>query len=94
MTVLFDKLGMSRKLEGEGKFTRLQAETLSDTLHDALGDATATKADLGNLKAELEAQIGLSEARMRAFIADVRTQILSFMIGIAIAAGIIQHFWK
>jgi hypothetical protein len=90
MTVLFDKLGMSRKLEGEGKFTRLQAETLSDTLHDALNEGAATKADVEGVKTEMR----LMGARLMTVIAETNLRTILWIAGLFVAAGIIQHFWK
>ncbi len=82
-TILFDKMQAARRLETEGKFTREQAETLAAVYHDAMTEAVATKTDLEILESKLSARI-----------ADARTQTIVAVIGMIIASGIVQHFWR
>lgn len=54
MTLLFDGLALTRRLETGGTFTRPQAEALVDGLHDALLTSVSTKNDLQDVKKELQ----------------------------------------
>ncbi len=55
MTVVFDKLAFVRRLEGEGTFSRAQAEALSEAVHGAVSEIVATKSDLAELRHEIAA---------------------------------------
>jgi hypothetical protein len=81
-TILFDKMLAARKLESDSRFTREQAETLAEVFHEAMTEATATKTDFE-----------LVEARLRAYVADVRTQIIAATAVLLIGSNVIQHFW-
>jgi hypothetical protein len=79
-TILFDKMRAARKLEGEGNFTRQQAETLSEVMHDSMSEGVATKADLDALGVELKASemalradMGLLRADMGVLRVDLKT---------------------
>jgi hypothetical protein len=79
-TILFDKMRAARKLEGEGNFTRQQAETRSEVLHDSMPERVATKTDLDalgiDLKASemaLRADMGLLRADMGVLRVDLKT---------------------
>jgi len=89
-TILFDKMQAARRLEGDGKFTREQAETLAAVYHDAMTEAVATKTDLEILSTRME----ILKSELTARIADARTQTIVAVIGIIIASGIVQHFWR
>ena len=52
----FDTLKFSTQLR-EGGFTQQQADTLTNSLQEALSAAVATKADLDQVKTELKADI-------------------------------------
>ena len=54
MGVVFDKLGFMRKLEGDGDFTRPQAEKLTEAFYDAVVESVATKQDVGDVRSELK----------------------------------------
>jgi hypothetical protein len=70
-TILFDKMRAARRLEGEGNFTRQQAETLSEVMHDSLSEGVATKADLDGAETALKADMGLLKADMGLLRADM-----------------------
>ncbi len=100
-TILFDKMQAARRLEAEGKFTREQAETLAEVYHDAMTEAVATKTDLHILDSKLTTRIDILESKLFARIAEIETRIaetqtrmITAMIGLFIAAGIVQHFWR
>jgi len=57
MSVIYDKLSFMRRLEGEGLFSRTQAEALTEAVHGALSETVCTKADLAALKSELKGEI-------------------------------------
>ena len=71
MGVVFDKLGFMRKLEGDGGFTRPQAERLTEAFYDAVVESVATKQDVGDLKSELKQDI----SGVKQDISDVRTEL-------------------
>jgi hypothetical protein len=81
-TILFDKMRAARKLEGEGNFTRQQAETLSEVMHDSLSEGVATKADLDALSIDLKAtemalraDLGLLKADLKAVESALRADM-------------------
>jgi len=71
-TILFDKMRAARKLEGEGNFTRQQAETLSEVMHDSLTEGVATKADMDALGIDLKATEMAIRADMGLLKADLK----------------------
>jgi len=71
-TILFDKMRAARKLEGEGNFTRQQAETLSEVMHDSLTEGVATKADMDALGIDLKATEMALRADMGLLKADLK----------------------
>jgi hypothetical protein len=71
-TILFDKMRAARKLEGEGNFTRQQAETLSEVMHDSLTEGVATKADMDALSVDLKATEMAIRADMGLLKADLK----------------------
>ena len=75
MTVLFDGLALSRRLEANGSFTRPQAEALVDGLHDALVSSVVTKHDLYDVKNELQAEIKAVKTGLQAEIHVVKTEL-------------------
>jgi hypothetical protein len=68
--LLFDTLRLSRTLRDKGHFTPEQAEALAEALGEAAQGDLATKADLANLEAELKADI-----------AEVKADILKWVVG-------------
>lgn len=75
MTVLFDGLALTRRLETGGAFTRPQAEALVDGLHDALVSSVATKSDLQEVKNELRVELKSVKAELKAEIQDVKADV-------------------
>ncbi len=55
MSVIFDKLAFVRRLEGEGQFSRPQAEALREAFHQAMSETVATKSDLAEIRHEISA---------------------------------------
>ncbi len=83
-TILFDKMRAARRLEGEGNFTRQQAETLSEVMHDSLSEGVATKADIDALGADLKAtetalkaDMGFLRAELKADMSSLRADLKS-----------------
>jgi uncharacterized protein involved in exopolysaccharide biosynthesis len=76
-TILFDKMRAVRKLETEGQFTRQQAETLSEVMHDSMAESVATKSDLNEVETSLKADIAAVESALKANIAAVETSLKS-----------------
>jgi len=64
-TILFDKMRAVRKLETEGQFTRQQAETLSEVMHDSMTESVATKADLVAVESALRSDIVSMESALK-----------------------------
>jgi hypothetical protein len=84
--ILFDKILTVRKLEGEGQFTRRQAETLSKVMHDAMSAGVATKsglsltesalrADSEALKSDLKAEIGAVRHDLKVLETTLRSEL-------------------
>lgn len=61
MSVMYDKLLFMRRLEGEGLFSRPQAEALSEAFDQAVSESIATKSDL----AEVRHEIGLMRSELK-----------------------------
>jgi flagellar motility protein MotE (MotC chaperone) len=70
--ILFDKILTVRKLEGEGQFTRRQAETLSKVMHDAMSAGVATKSGLSLTESALRADSEALKAEIGAVRHDLR----------------------
>lgn len=51
--VIFDTLGLARRLRDRAGFRPEQAEEAAQAIADAMSDQVATKADLADLKADL-----------------------------------------
>ncbi len=82
MSVVFDKLSFVKRLEGDGSFTRPQAEALSDAFHQAVSETVATKADVGEVRVEVAAlrvdlthEIAAVRTELKQDIAAVRVEI-------------------
>jgi hypothetical protein len=71
-TILFDKMHAAHRLEGEGNFTRQQAETLSEVMHDSLAEGVATKADIDVLSVDLKAMETTLRADMGILKGDLK----------------------
>jgi uncharacterized protein with HEPN domain len=71
VTVAFDKLAFVRRLEAEGHFSRSQAETLSEALHQAVSETVATKADLAEIRHEMAGM----RAELTHEMATMRTEL-------------------
>ena len=64
MGVVFDKLGFMRKLESGGAFSRPQAESLSEALHDAVAESVATKQDVTEQGQQLRHEMAILRAEL------------------------------
>lgn len=90
---MFDTLKFVNRLKAAG-VPEAQAEAFSDAFKEAQGEAElATKADIAEVKHDIEALRLATKADLRAEIADVRTEIermgrviIMWMVGIAIGA--------
>lgn len=49
----FDKLSVIHRLEAGARFTRPQAEALSEAVHQAMSTSVATRSDLSDLRHEV-----------------------------------------
>ena len=75
----FDTLKFSTQLR-EGGFTQQQADTLTNSLQEALSATVATKADLDQAKTELKADI----ATLREDVAKGFQDVYKFMLASAL----------
>lgn len=73
-TVTFDKLSYSQTLRSGG-FTSEQAETSAHALDSALRDSVATKADLGNLKVDIDQRFTAVEHKIDGSVAALEHKI-------------------
>jgi hypothetical protein len=91
-TILFDKMRAVRRLEGEGNFTRQQAETLSEVMHDSLSEDVATKTDLDASETALRADMGALRAELKADMSSLRADLKSevAVLGAKIAESKVQ----
>ncbi len=67
----FDTLKFSTQLR-EGGFTQQQADTLTNSLQEALSATVATKADLDQVKTELKADLDQVKTELKADIVILR----------------------
>ena len=92
MGVLFDKLGFMRKLEGDGDFTRPQAEKLTEAFYHAVVGSVATKQDVGDVRSELKevrSDLKQNVAALRSDMALLRNEIETEIAQLRIwAAGV------
>jgi hypothetical protein len=58
MSVIFDRLSFVRRLEADEKFSRAQAEALSEAFYEAASDTLASKEDMNVLRLELKLWTG------------------------------------
>ena len=72
--VTFDKLSYSQTLRSGG-FTPEQAETSAHALDSALRDSVATKADLENLKADIDQRFTVVEHKIDGSVAALEHKI-------------------
>ncbi|WP_026605771.1 hypothetical protein [Methylocapsa acidiphila] len=75
--ILFDTLRLSRTLRDKGHFSAEQAEALAEALGEATQGDLATKGDLRETEAHLNAKI---EA-VKADIAEAKADILKWVVG-------------
>lgn len=75
MGVVFDNLGFLRKLQGDGGFSRPQADRLAGAFYDAIVESVATKQDLGDVRVALRDDIVALRTEMTAEISGIRTEI-------------------
>lgn len=75
MTVVFDKLAFTRRLEQGGTFGRDQAEALSDAFHDAVMETVATKQDVEGVQTGLKHEITEFRTDVKHEFAAVRAEI-------------------
>ncbi len=78
MAVVFDKLAFVRRLEGEGAFSRGQAEALSEALHQAVNETVATKADVAEVRHELADARAELKHELRELRAQMGTRSVSY----------------
>jgi hypothetical protein len=76
MTVAFDTLKLADRLEAAG-MTPAQARGTASALAETMTGAVATAADIAAIRAEIRE----SELRLRTEIADLRSDILKWVIG-------------
>jgi hypothetical protein len=76
MTVAFDTLKLADRLEAAG-MSAAQARGTAAALAETMTGAVATASDVAALRAEIRE----SEIRLRAEIADLRSDILKWVIG-------------
>ncbi len=91
MGVVFDKLGFMRKLEGDGDFTRPQAEKLTEAFYDAVVESVAPKQGVGDVRSELkEVRSDLKQdiAALRSDIGLLRNEIKTEIAQLKVWAGV------
>lgn len=86
-TITFDTLKLARKLEAAG-FPQRQAADTAEALADSLGEVSdlATKADLAELRAGLQADMAELRAEIRAELNTHLRWLIGTMIGVAALA--------
>ncbi len=90
-TVLFDTLEAAKKLEGAG-FNPAQTEVLVQTIHHAVNENVATKADLKELGTKTETDLNRVETNLRADM-----NLLRWMVGFNLAltaAGVVALLFR
>ena len=75
MTVIFDKLRFSKRLEADNSFDRRQAEALTEALHDAISEGIATKQDVSDATALLRHEIVSTKAELRHEMAVMKAEL-------------------
>ena len=75
MTVVFDKLRFSKRLEADSAFDRRQAEALTEAMHDAVTEGVATQQSLDSAVVALRREIAESAASLRLEIAALRLEM-------------------
>lgn len=74
--VAFDTLKMARTLRDQAKLSSEQAEGIAGAMAEAMSASElATKADLGDTKAEIKADIAEFKAEVKAEIAEFRAEL-------------------
>ncbi len=84
-TLVIDTLKLARRLEAAG-FAREQAIGAAEAISEGIGEALGTREYLDHRLAEtelrLDARIATSEANLRVHIADTRTELLKWVVGL------------
>lgn len=78
MSVIFDKLSFVRRLERDEKFSRSQAEALSEAFYEAVSDPLATKEDMNVLRLELKLWTGGLAVAIVAVLGSLMTVLKVF----------------
>src|SRR5208337_3597718 len=84
--VLFDRLAYVDRLKA-ASFTEQQARGAADALGDALTETVATKADITQLDAKIDARFAQVDARfaqVTAQIAESKASLIQWIVAIAI----------
>jgi hypothetical protein len=87
VSVIFDKLAFVRRLEGEDKFSRPQAEALSEALHAAMSETVATKADL----VEVRHEISLLRSEMKTWTGSLGVVLFMALGGLMTVFKFLVH---
>lgn len=91
-TVVIDTLKLARRLEAAG-FAREQAIGAAEAISEVIGDAVVTRDHFDHRLEEMElrldrrfgetdARIATLEANLRLHIADTRTELLKWLVGL------------
>ena len=89
----FDSLAVARRLKAAG-VEENQAEVLAESMREASvvnRDDFATKADLDMTKADLEAQIKASEARLRTeIVATANRNLVATLVALGVMLAVLR----
>lgn len=94
MTVIYDKLAFMRRLESDGAFSRAQAEVLSDAIHEAMTEVVATKADLGEIRHQIDHLDERMTGQMALMRSELKISMGSVGAGLFAALGILMAIFK
>lgn len=98
IAVVFDKLAFMRRLEGEGQFSRKQAEAMSEAFHQAVNETVATKSDLAEVRGEItqlrtELRYGLDGLRseLKLWMGSLAAALFAALSGMAALMRFLGH---